>query len=126
MSSLRVSFVALAVVLVSACGGTPKAGDKCDTTGFLCADGSGALQCKAGSWVNLPCRGINGCKRDADKIKCDMEGNIAGDPCASTAEGKGLCAPDGKSTLECRDGVLVKTFDCRSCAVMSDQVVCTP
>ena len=49
-----------------------------------------------------------------------------GDRCASSAEGKGLCTSDGKGTLECRSGILVKTNPCTSCGVMNDQVICTP
>jgi hypothetical protein len=53
-----------------------------------------------------------------------MSGDKAGDACASTAEGKGLCAAGGTATLECRGGVLVQTNTCVSCAVSNNQVVC--
>ena len=74
----------------------------------------------------LPCRGDNGCKRDGDVIRCDMTKNVAGDACASTAENKGLCTADQTAVLTCRDGVLVHTSDCKTCAVSGDQVVCQP
>ncbi len=112
-------------LLASACG-TPKAGDKCDTAGFLCADATSALECKVGAYVALPCKGPGGCKRDGDTIKCDMSGDAEGDACASSAEGKGLCTADGKGTLECRNGTLVKTQTCRVCSINADQVVCQP
>ena len=117
-------FVALCFV-ATACG-SPKAGDKCTTSGFLCADTSTALECKVGVWVALPCRGSNGCKRATDVVTCDMSGNAANDPCASTAEGKGLCTKDGTATLECRNGALVQTFTCRTCTVNGDQIICQP
>jgi hypothetical protein len=57
-------------------------------------------------------------------VSCDMSGDKAGDACASTAEGKGLCASGGTATLECHGGILVQTNSCVSCAVSNDQVVC--
>lgn len=123
--TMRLALCSLFLCLAAACG-SPKAGDKCDTTGFLCADGATALECKLQAWVSLPCKGTNGCKREADLVKCDMTGNEENDKCASTAEGKGLCTKDNLGTLECRDGALVKTNTCRSCAVSGETVVCQP
>ncbi len=120
----RIALVSIALLL-TACG-APKEGDACNQTGFLCQDATAALECKNERWTKLPCRGPNGCKREGDVIKCDMTGNIAGDACASTAESKGLCDATGTATLECRQGVLVKTNDCTSCTVSGDQVVCQP
>lgn len=117
--------VLAASMCLTACGGA-KEGGTCSTNGFLCADTTAALECKGGLWVKLPCKGSGGCKREADVVKCDMSGNVAGDACASTAQGRGLCTSDMKGTLECRDGVLVKTNDCRSCTVNGDQVICSP
>lgn len=124
-SFLHLSFALVAVAVSSGCG-QPKAGDRCDTTGFLCSSPTSALECRVGTWVTLPCRGTNGCKRQADVVSCDMTGNAEGDACASTAEAKGLCTTDGKGTLECRDGTLVKTNTCRTCTVSGDTVVCQP
>ncbi len=117
---------AAAVLLFAAACGQPKAGDKCDTSGFLCADASNALECKVGAWVSLPCKGPGGCTRSTDLVKCDMTGNAEGDNCASTADTKGLCTKDGLGTLQCYDGKLVKTNTCRSCSVNGDTVVCNP
>lgn len=125
MHSLR--FVFAAVIFVTAAGcSSAKAGDKCDTSGFLCADATTALECKVGAWVSLPCKGSGGCKRTSDTVTCDMSGNVEGDACASSAEGKGLCSADGTATFECRDGKLVKTNTCRSCSIVGDNVVCQP
>jgi hypothetical protein len=106
--------------------GTPKAGDSCNVTGFLCESGTAALECKVGKWVQLPCKGINGCKREGELVKCDMTGNVENDACASLAERKGLCTADGKATLECIDGTLKKTNVCRTCMVSGETVVCQP
>jgi hypothetical protein len=132
MRSLQLKLVLLACssLFVVACG-TPKAGDKCDTAGFLCSDSTTALECKVGAWVSLPCKGVAGCTRTNDVVKCDMSGNVEGDACASSAVGKGLCAAGGTATLECRDdgtgaAKLVKTNTCRSCSIQGDNVVCQP
>jgi len=126
MRSFSPSLAVLSVSLLASACGSPKAGDKCDTTGFLCESTTAALECKVGAWVSLPCKGPGGCTRNGDTVKCDMSGNVEGDACASTAEGKGLCTSDGLGTLECRDGKLVKTNTCRSCTVTGDQVICQP
>lgn len=124
-SPFRMSLAVAALSLLASCG-QPKAGDKCDVSGFLCADAATALECKAGGWVSLPCRGPNGCARSGDSVKCDMTGNLEGDNCASSADTKGLCTADGTGTLQCYDGKLQKTNTCRSCSVSGDNVVCNP
>lgn len=111
------------ILTMAACGGAA-VGDSCNQTGFLCQDKGIALECKSGKWAALPCRGSSGCERSGDTVKCDMSGNQAGDACASTAEGKGLCAPGNKATLECRSGQLVETNTCQSCTVQNNQVLC--
>jgi hypothetical protein len=100
------------------------ADEACNKTGFVCQDTTTALECRGGAWVALACRGSGGCAEADGNIQCDMTGNLAGDACASTAEGKGLCSADGKATLECRSGALVATNACSSCTVSADQVVC--
>ncbi len=115
----------VASLVIIACG-SPKAGDACNTTGFVCADATTALECRVSKWAPLPCRGPNGCSRASTVVKCDMSLNVVGDACASVAEGKGLCTPDGLATIECRDGTLVKTNTCRSCSIVGDNVVCQP
>lgn len=115
----------VAITFGAACG-QPKADDKCDASGFLCADAATALECRAGAWVALPCKGPSGCTRTADLVKCDMTGNIEGDNCASTLDTKGLCTADGTATLQCHDGKLVKMSTCSSCSVNGDTVQCTP
>jgi hypothetical protein len=122
---IQLAFIGVVGVLVVGCG-TPKAGDTCNTTGFFCFDPETALECRGGAWVSLPCKGSGGCSRDADLIRCDMSGNAAGDNCATSAESKGLCSHDGKSTLECRDGKLVKTNSCTSCQIVAEAISCTP
>jgi hypothetical protein len=122
----RLALLAVAASFSLFACGSAKEGGTCDSAGFLCADASAALECKGGAWVKLPCRGSGGCKREADIVKCDMSASQEGDACASTAQGRGLCTSDMKGTLECREGVLVKTNNCRSCAVNGDQVVCSP
>jgi hypothetical protein len=121
----RFTMVSLAALVFAACG-SPSAGDKCSSNGFLCANAANALECKLGVWVALPCRGPGGCVKSGDTVKCDMSADQEGDKCASSAEGKGLCTTDMTATLECRDGTLVKTNPCRTCTISNDMVNCTP
>ena len=55
-----------------------------------------------------------------------MSANQEGDTCATTVEGDGLCATDGKALFECRNRKLVKTQDCSTCEQQSGQLVCNP
>ena len=112
-------------MLAAACG-SPKSGDKCSANGFVCENATNAMECKLSVWVALPCKGPGGCVKSADSIQCDMTADVAGDACASSAEGKGLCTTDGTGTLECKNGVLTQTNTCRTCSVMNDQVICSP
>ncbi|WP_224249174.1 hypothetical protein [Hyalangium gracile] len=108
---------------LSGCGG-PDAGDSCETSGYVCRDEKQALECRQGVWRALPCRGSLGCQEASGSIRCDTTANVAGDNCALSAEGRGLCRADGLATLECRMGVLVETESCLACSQSGSQVVC--
>lgn len=122
---MRSILIALALSALTACG-TPAAGDSCNTEGFLCSDAKTALECRVGSWQAIPCRGPTGCARTDDVVNCDLNGALENDACASTAEGRGLCTPDGRGTLECQQGKFVRTNSCSSCSVTGDVVTCAP
>lgn len=111
-------------LLLSACG--VKAGDSCSGGGYTCASEKEALECRDKEWRTLPCRGTSGCSETEDTIHCDMRGNAAGDACAASAEGRGLCTADGKAVLECRMGVLVEVKTCGTCVMDETRVTCQP
>ncbi len=107
-----------------ACGG-PQAGEACNQQGFLCADSTAAIECKNAVWTAVPCRGPAGCQNQNGQITCDLTGSQPGDLCASTAEGKGICAAAGNALLECRSGAWAQSKTCTSCATSNDEVKCT-
>jgi hypothetical protein len=111
-------------LFLSGCSG-PADGDTCQSSGYICSDKTEALECRQGRWRALPCRGGLGCQESSDgTIRCDTSANVAGDNCALSAEGRGLCRADGLAVLECRMGVLVETEACRSCSQSGSQIVC--
>ncbi|QSQ26969.1 hypothetical protein JY651_19515 [Pyxidicoccus parkwayensis] len=122
--SLLVAVTVVGSLLFAGCG--QKAGDSCEGSGFICQEDVLALECRSGTWREVPCRGPLGCRESADAVRCDTSNNQAGDACASSAEGKGVCRRDGLAVLECREGVLVETATCSSCTVQGDQVTCQP
>ncbi len=131
---LRPTLLAVAAVatLLSACGG-PKAGTNCDKLGYLCADKDTALECRQTSatygtkeWVELPCKGPDGCRATGSEVSCDVSGSVEGDACATSMEGKGLCAADGKKAYVCRSGTFVVASVCQTCSVQSGEVICQP
>lgn len=127
-----IPLVSAVVVALAACGGAPEAGADCDKVGYLCGDEDTAFECREvgarglRNWVELPCRGPEGCRVEGGNVSCDVTHNQVGDACSSSMEGKGICTPDGTAALVCRSGTFTKASDCVSCTVTSDQVVCQP
>lgn len=113
------------VLFLSGCGG-PSVGDSCQSSGYVCQSDTEALECRQNQWRALPCRGGLGCHESDGSIRCDTSANVAGDNCALSAEGRGLCRADGLAILECRMGVLVETQSCSSCTQSGSQIVCKP
>ncbi|MET0402636.1 MAG: hypothetical protein ABW123_09545 [Cystobacter sp.] len=118
------SSLLLGSFLWSACGA--KAGDSCKSETYLCSSEKEALECRGAVWRALPCRGGSGCSEESGSVVCDMRGNLDGDACASSAEGRGLCTDDGKGVLECRMGSLVRVRSCGTCTMDSALVTCAP
>ncbi|MGZ3457167.1 MAG: hypothetical protein ACXU86_01555 [Archangium sp.] len=114
----------LGSLLLSACGA--KAGDNCQGTAYTCSSDKEALECRDKVWRTLPCKGPSGCTEADKSVHCDMTGDVDGDACAASAEGRGLCTADGKAVLECRQGTLVQTKTCGVCSMDSTQVTCQP
>ncbi len=112
------------LLLLSGCG--PSEGDECQGGGYVCDGQAMALECRQGKWRALPCKGALGCSEVGDSIRCDTSGNVAGDNCASSAEGRGLCRADGKAVLECRMGLLEETDTCSECASSGTEITCKP
>lgn len=123
MRVLPLACLVLPLSLGVACG-SAKAGGSCSQEGFLCQDTQTALECRIGVWLALPCRGPGGCTVASGAVTCDMSGDMAGDACASTAEGKAICTTSGNATLQCTNGSLVQSNTCTTCTVSNGQVVC--
>lgn len=112
----------IALMAVS-CG--PAVGSLCATATAACEDPHHALECRNGVWAKLDCLGIGGCQNISRNITCDYSGNAAGDQCPLTQNGTGVCSPDGRYTLECRDGIIQVTNTCpKSCTVESGLIQC--
>jgi hypothetical protein len=125
MTPLRLALLPLlGVLLLGGCG--PTAGEGCEGGGYVCEDDKVALECREGSWRAIPCKGPLGCGDVGTSIRCDTTGNVAGDACAGSAEGRALCRADGRALIECRLGVLVETQTCSSCSSDGTRVTCAP
>ncbi len=114
----------LGSLVLSACG--VKAGDKCQGHDYTCSSDAESLECRDKVWRALPCRGPAGCTERNQTVHCDLTGNVEGDACAASAEGRGLCTADGKAVLECRMGQLVQIRTCGTCTMDSTRVNCQP
>jgi hypothetical protein len=124
MNRFLALFPLVGCLVLAGCGGDPTAGESCEGSGYVCSSNAEALECRQGQWRAIPCRGALGCQESSGTIRCDTSSNIAGDNCASSAEGRGLCRVDGLAVLECRLGVLVQAAVCRSCSESEEQILC--
>jgi hypothetical protein len=133
---LRLSLLLLALLPAAAC---TRAGGACSGSGYRCEDPESALECRDGGWTVLACPGPSGCVVGQAElpcssgdggtcvgaaVACDMTGITAGEACATSANGRGLCSADGKSLLECRDGTVLRTRACDQCSVTGSEVQC--
>ncbi len=98
--AVAVSFVLLA--LSGASCGKPKVGGKCDNGQWTCTDARAALYCANGTWQTETCKGPSGCQDLKGAVKCDITGNVAGDPCPLALEGKTGCRVGNKERLSCK------------------------
>lgn len=117
--------MALLLLLSLACGG-PRAGDLCNQPGATCESTTRALECRGGAWVAIPCRGPGGCTVSSELVNCDFTGAQVGDACGTPQEDKGVCAPDGRATLVCRNGTFQMSMVCRTCTVSGATISCQP
>jgi hypothetical protein len=123
MNALRLALCPLlGWLLLAGCG--PSSGDECEGGGYVCESDEVALECRQEQWRAIPCKGPLGCNTVGDSIRCDTSGNVAGDACAASAEGRALCRADGKALIECRQGLLVETLTCTSCTSDGSRVTC--
>jgi len=97
-------------------------GDACGSEGAACSvDKKQMLQCKDGKFVlRSHCRGPEGCKDAGERLTCDQSLAEVGDPCD---QGDAACRADGKAFLECREGKLAVTQNCR-CTSDGSTVAC--
>lgn len=125
LTRLAVAAVALALVLAGGCG-SPQEGTECQGTGYRCRDPYSALECRDGTWVYLPCRGLDGCRREGNQITCDVSLAQLGDNCPSSMEGAGVCSVGGGALYVCRNLKFEMASTCRTCMLSGAQLVCQP
>jgi hypothetical protein len=113
----RRALVALACLAVLGCGSSsepPGAGDACSTEGQIICEIIDpmssvqplALECYAGSFRQLPCKGKGGCSTFAGKTTCDIASNDPGDACPYGDDGATQCSVDKSVVLQCLNGVM--------------------
>jgi hypothetical protein len=115
--------IAACLALLASCGPAP--GADCDTTGYRCAGAATAMECRDGTWRELPCRGPLGCSVADQQVDCDVSRNRVQDACAESLEGYSIC-PAGTALLECRGGIFLQTYTCSSCYPSGVTVTCVP
>lgn len=121
---VRTAVILGACAALLGCG--PSLGADCTGRQFSCGTEASALECRDGTWTELPCRGEAGCQVVEGRVRCDMTLNQPGDLCPVAAEGQATCkTPELNAVLECRSGVLVQTRTCSDC-FGSETITCVP
>lgn len=118
---MRAAVALVAVIFASGCEPTP--GSPCSTTDTHCS-GWQLLQCIAGQWKLVACRGPGACVQSAGGAACDTSVGIAGDACPPDLEGKPVCSTDRTTELRCLDGLLNVEAACPACAGPPGSVTC--
>ncbi|HEX9621688.1 MAG TPA: hypothetical protein VF989_16195 [Polyangiaceae bacterium] len=104
-----------------------RAGDRCskdDEGASACAAEHRMLVCRGGAYVDVPCRGPDGCITAGSRTSCDTAVARAGDACSGNAQ---ACDDAGKRVLVCRDRKMEPSFHCRGpdgCAVQGGPLSC--
>lgn len=103
--------------------------DPCEKKGtYSCStDRKAMLECDGRSFLTVAtCRGVEGCRFDADTHKVDCSDAVAleGDPCED--ERRITCNADGKSELVCQGNRYVRKRECRrmGCRVEGSELYC--
>lgn len=102
--------LALLLAVSVACTHIPAIGDKCKMGDAFCLDGRTSLACRDGALSLFACPGPKGCAVDAQRaVTCDQSRNVApGEACLPEYEGRGQCAKEPTSYLQCAMGAWVK------------------
>ncbi len=115
MPSQRAPFLFRAALLVFAAlpalACKPGVGSKCDKGDARCLDGQRSLACENETFIEVPCRGKQGCSQQGELVSCDISANREGDRCSIDEQGSAVCK-DGQTLLTCRGGKYV-SLPCR-------------
>jgi hypothetical protein len=96
----------LLVLALFSCVHIPAAGEPCTAEDAYCSSPSTALVCQSRTIVPFTCAGPKGCSLDAQRnVLCDQSRAASpGETCSGAYEGRGQCAADGASLLQCTHG----------------------
>jgi hypothetical protein len=92
--------------------GKPKAGDSCSTQDEAdCKDDKSIVTCDQGKYIEYPCKGPAGCKKEGVLVKCDESLGADGDACSQNDNF--ACTTDNASQLKCADHKWKVVSPCR-------------
>ncbi len=111
---LSVGVLSLMLASPAACDkyGKPKAGETCSTQDQAdCKDDKTIVTCDQNKYIEYPCKGPAGCKKEGVLVKCDESFGDVDDACS--LNGNYTCASDGTAQLICTDRKWVLSRNCR-------------
>ncbi len=117
---------AILTVVLAACGGKAKSGEKCKLEAKqVCEIKQAALVCQSGKWTPVKCRGPKGCVAVQGEGDCDQAIAEAGEVCV--IESDHACTPDQKAVVACRKGKWAREAACggaKGCQRAAKDVSC--
>jgi hypothetical protein len=106
----RALVVVLPFLVVLGCGARP--GDSCVGNDAVCENSAVLLECEAGRFFPIPCRGVDGCFYTHGSPICDASLALDGDACAIGEDGLFSCTVDLVDELQCQAGYWVTIDTC--------------
>jgi hypothetical protein len=103
----------------------PGVGSHCEKGEARCLDSRRALACEHGTFIEVPCRGPQGCSATDAAVSCDIHGSKEGDRCSLDEEGSASCA-DAATIVACHGGHFAAS-PCRGpkgCNVEGERALC--
>jgi hypothetical protein len=128
--------IVLGLLFTAGCKSKPKAGDKCTGDEATCIDKTTILECQAGTYAQMACKGARGCAEKATgtsrsgrtvttnyAVECDFSAAAAGEACLDDTS---QCNAEKNAMVTCKDKKVTRTacLGPKACSESATQVDC--
>jgi hypothetical protein len=134
---MKNKWTVVAVLLIAVgCKSSKKAGDKCSADEASCIDKTNILECQAGVFAQMQCKGPKGCSEKVTgathsgrtvttnyAVECDFTAGAEGDPCLDDTS---MCSADKTTMVTCKDKKLTRSacLGAKGCTESATKIDC--